>query len=213
MRSGIVEDPIGAFSGDGVPNPSSLRAGQRARSSRQGGRATLDGTPSLNPKSPTSPARGGSCAACRVRDTDARSCSCLRGPSRRIFEGRTEGKIVPARGPSNFGWDPVFEPEEGNGLTCEYVLRVLLEEEVAQLVECAIPMRDLVLVCEVHLVSRSRCGHEAHDQSGTQVRRDGPRRQEQDLASVSRLLGPLAGTILPSVRPSKMMGSVPGPAE
>lgn len=34
-----------------------------------------------------------------------------------IFEGRTEGKIVPARGPSNFGWDPVFEPEEGNGLT------------------------------------------------------------------------------------------------
>ncbi|GAA5846540.1 hypothetical protein JCM9279_006732 [Rhodotorula babjevae] len=34
-----------------------------------------------------------------------------------IFEGRTEGKIVPARGPTNFGWDPVFEPEEGNGQT------------------------------------------------------------------------------------------------
>lgn len=33
----------------------------------------------------------------------------------------------------------------------KYALRVLLEEEVAQLVECAIPMRDLVLVCEVHL--------------------------------------------------------------
>ncbi|POY70762.1 putative Nucleoside-triphosphate phosphatase [Rhodotorula taiwanensis] len=34
-----------------------------------------------------------------------------------IFEGTTEGKVVPARGPSNFGWDPVFEPEEGNGKT------------------------------------------------------------------------------------------------
>ncbi|KAL6078359.1 Inosine triphosphate pyrophosphatase [Balamuthia mandrillaris] len=27
-----------------------------------------------------------------------------------VFEGRTEGRIVPARGPTNFGWDPVFEP-------------------------------------------------------------------------------------------------------
>ncbi|BGP37090.1 nucleoside triphosphate pyrophosphohydrolase ham1 [Rhodotorula kratochvilovae] len=34
-----------------------------------------------------------------------------------IFEGKTEGKIVPARGPTHFGWDPVFEPEESNGLT------------------------------------------------------------------------------------------------
>ncbi|KAI0265063.1 Ham1-like protein [Gloeopeniophorella convolvens] len=33
-----------------------------------------------------------------------------------LFEGRTEGKIVPARGPSLFGWDPVFEAE-GTGLT------------------------------------------------------------------------------------------------
>lgn len=34
-----------------------------------------------------------------------------------LFEGRTEGNIVPARGPSNFGWDPVFEPLEGGGRT------------------------------------------------------------------------------------------------
>ncbi|KAL3678085.1 hypothetical protein R1sor_021041 [Riccia sorocarpa] len=27
------------------------------------------------------------------------------------FSGRTEGKIVPARGPGDFGWDPVFQPE------------------------------------------------------------------------------------------------------
>ncbi|BGP29253.1 nucleoside triphosphate pyrophosphohydrolase ham1 [Rhodotorula toruloides] len=34
-----------------------------------------------------------------------------------IFEGRTEGKIVQARGPTHFGWDPVFEPDEGEGKT------------------------------------------------------------------------------------------------
>eukprot|EP00803_Ostreobium_quekettii_P005553 evm.model.scf_1202EXC.3 EVM.evm.TU.scf_1202EXC.3 scf_1202EXC:31036-33189(+) len=28
-----------------------------------------------------------------------------------IFTGRTEGRIVPARGPTDFGWDPVFQPE------------------------------------------------------------------------------------------------------
>ncbi|KAG5636968.1 hypothetical protein H0H81_006272 [Sphagnurus paluster] len=33
-----------------------------------------------------------------------------------IFEGRTDGSIVPARGPKVFGWDAVFEPE-GTGLT------------------------------------------------------------------------------------------------
>ncbi|KAH6914653.1 inosine triphosphate pyrophosphatase [Coprinopsis sp. MPI-PUGE-AT-0042] len=33
-----------------------------------------------------------------------------------IFEGRTEGNIVPARGPGVFGWDAVFEPT-GTGLT------------------------------------------------------------------------------------------------
>lgn len=26
-----------------------------------------------------------------------------------LFEGRTDGKIVPARGPKTFGWDAVFE--------------------------------------------------------------------------------------------------------
>ena len=36
-----------------------------------------------------------------------------------LFEGRTEGKIVPTRGPTKFGWDPVFEPvpPEGDGRT------------------------------------------------------------------------------------------------
>jgi inosine triphosphate pyrophosphatase len=27
------------------------------------------------------------------------------------FVGRTEGAIVPARGPADFGWDPVFQPD------------------------------------------------------------------------------------------------------
>ena len=28
-----------------------------------------------------------------------------------LFEGRTEGRIVPARGPHSFGWDPIFLPD------------------------------------------------------------------------------------------------------
>jgi len=31
-----------------------------------------------------------------------------------VFEGRTDGKIVPARGPRDFGWDPVFEVDGYN---------------------------------------------------------------------------------------------------
>ena len=27
------------------------------------------------------------------------------------FDGRVPGKIVPARGPTDFGWDPVFLPD------------------------------------------------------------------------------------------------------
>lgn len=28
-----------------------------------------------------------------------------------VFVGRTDGRIVPARGPADFGWDPIFEAE------------------------------------------------------------------------------------------------------
>jgi inosine triphosphate pyrophosphatase len=28
-----------------------------------------------------------------------------------VFVGKTPGRIVPARGPTDFGWDPVFEPD------------------------------------------------------------------------------------------------------
>lgn len=34
-----------------------------------------------------------------------------------VFDGRTNGKIVPARGSLDFGWDPIFEPVEGDGKT------------------------------------------------------------------------------------------------
>jgi inosine triphosphate pyrophosphatase len=33
-----------------------------------------------------------------------------------LFEGRTEGRIVPPRGDNQFGWDPIFEVE-GTGKT------------------------------------------------------------------------------------------------
>lgn len=29
-----------------------------------------------------------------------------------LFEGRTDGRIVPARGTAHFGWDAVFEAED-----------------------------------------------------------------------------------------------------
>jgi len=34
-----------------------------------------------------------------------------------VFDGRTDGQIVAARGPLDFGWDPIFEPFEGEGKT------------------------------------------------------------------------------------------------
>eukprot|EP00934_Nitzschia_sp_Nitz4_P002004 Nitzschia sp. Nitz4//scaffold253_size28098//17678//19415//NITZ4_008143-RA/size28098-augustus-gene-0.37-mRNA-1//1//CDS//3329544306//2004//frame0 len=34
-----------------------------------------------------------------------------------VFEGRTNGHIVLPRGPLDFGWDPIFEPDEGEGKT------------------------------------------------------------------------------------------------
>jgi len=33
------------------------------------------------------------------------------GSEPNIFVGRTPGKIVPARGDNNFGWDPIFQPD------------------------------------------------------------------------------------------------------
>ncbi|KAL9183873.1 hypothetical protein ACHAXT_004729 [Thalassiosira profunda] len=40
------------------------------------------------------------------------------GQEVKLFEGRTEGNIVPARGSLDFGWDPIFKPtkeEQGEG--------------------------------------------------------------------------------------------------
>lgn len=43
---------------------------------------------------------------------------CL-GPGKEVktFVGRCHGKIVPARGPTDFGWDPIFQPDEGKDQT------------------------------------------------------------------------------------------------
>lgn len=34
-----------------------------------------------------------------------------------VFQGITKGKIVDSRGPTTFGWDSIFEPNEGKGMT------------------------------------------------------------------------------------------------
>jgi inosine triphosphate pyrophosphatase len=39
------------------------------------------------------------------------------GQEVRTFVGKTDGTIVPARGPTDFGWDPVFQPA---GLSTTY---------------------------------------------------------------------------------------------
>ena len=39
------------------------------------------------------------------------------GTNVHIIEGKTYGKIVKARGENKFGWDPIFEPDEGGGKT------------------------------------------------------------------------------------------------
>ncbi|UJR08932.1 hypothetical protein I4U23_013184 [Adineta vaga] len=32
-----------------------------------------------------------------------------------VFDGRCPGRIVPARGPNSFGWDPIFQPDNDEG--------------------------------------------------------------------------------------------------
>jgi ribokinase/non-canonical purine NTP pyrophosphatase (RdgB/HAM1 family) len=39
------------------------------------------------------------------------------GSAVRVFCGETKGTIVNARGPTDFGWDPIFQPDEGQGKT------------------------------------------------------------------------------------------------
>ncbi|CCH58653.1 hypothetical protein TBLA_0A08640 [Henningerozyma blattae CBS 6284] len=34
-----------------------------------------------------------------------------------VFQGKTQGVIVESRGPTDFGWDSIFEPVEGDGET------------------------------------------------------------------------------------------------
>jgi len=60
-----------------------------------------------------------------------------------LFEGRTDGRIVPTRGTEHFGWDAVFEAEdtgktyaemtseEKNGLSHRYRALAKLKEYLA----------------------------------------------------------------------------------
>jgi inosine triphosphate pyrophosphatase len=32
-----------------------------------------------------------------------------------VFDGRCPGRIVQARGPNSFGWDPIFQPDNDQG--------------------------------------------------------------------------------------------------
>lgn len=51
----------------------------------------------------------------RARQDERRLIISYLGPGKEVhvFEGRCDGDIVPARGPPNFGWDPIFQPRPG----------------------------------------------------------------------------------------------------
>lgn len=53
--------------------------------------------------------------------------SAVPGTDPILFEGRTEGNIVPARGSAHFGWDAVFEPT-GTGKTWVLLIAINLRE-------------------------------------------------------------------------------------
>ena len=46
-----------------------------------------------------------------------------------LFEGRTDGRIVPARGTANFGWDAVFEAKD-TGKTYEFYISLPDKESI-----------------------------------------------------------------------------------
>jgi inosine triphosphate pyrophosphatase len=49
-----------------------------------------------------------------------------------VFEGSTQGRIVPARGSHNFGWDPIFEVAEGGELEGKTYAEMSAEEKNTQ---------------------------------------------------------------------------------
>lgn len=53
------------------------------------------------------------------------------GPSSEpiVFSGRCPGRIVQARGPANFGWDPIFQPDKENGQPGEKTFAEMDKEE------------------------------------------------------------------------------------
>jgi len=51
-----------------------------------------------------------------------------------LFEGRTDGRIVPARGTAHFGWDAVFEAEDTGKTYGPFPSFTLDESSLANLV-------------------------------------------------------------------------------
>lgn len=58
-----------------------------------------------------------------------------RGREVLLFHGRTPGRIVPARGPPAFGWDPIFQPE---GYTKTYAELSAAEKNAISHRSCAL---------------------------------------------------------------------------
>lgn len=72
----------------------------------QSGAELLSAMPSFAPEHPDL------LYTCVLALATASGPSTLAGPDAEphVFMGRTDGTIVPARGPTTFGWDPIFQP-------------------------------------------------------------------------------------------------------
>lgn len=68
-------------------------------------------------------------------------CICVAGPGvePEVFVGRTEGRVVPARGPASFGWDPIFEPE-GSQETYAQLDKAVKNTISHRRARCSVPM-------------------------------------------------------------------------
>ena len=68
-----------------------------------------------------------------------------------LFEGRTDGKIVPARGPSSFGWDPCFEPD-GTGQTWVSWFHAIEERSTSNI-------QSICSYAEMHCEQKNKISH------------------------------------------------------
>lgn len=75
-----------------------------------------------------------------------------------LFEGTTDGKIVPARGPNTFGWDPIIEID-GTGKT--YVAALAVSLTAARFAEMSAQEKNSVCRAQLRNATDLQLSHRA----------------------------------------------------